>query len=205
MSISRKKKTILIVALGLLLVAIIGFSVNARRQDQIAVQMERIDIRPKLISKVSSTGEIKPKEYVELQSEIAGVITEVFVKEGDTVRKGDLLLRIDPTQNEAEAQAQKSALDIAIADVNNQRAQIIIQETNVGRDRASVHVAEAELEQAIKSAEIADASFRRKQELFEQNLISRDLYDAARNELMTAQTLVKTAQARLDQAKAQLA
>ena len=202
MSISRKKKTILIVALGLLLVAIIGFSVNARRQDQIAVQMERIDIRPKLISKVSSTGEIKPKEYVELQSEIAGVITEVFVKEGDTVRKGDLLLRIDPTQNEAEAQAQKSALDIAIADVNNQRAQIIIQETNVGRDRASVHVAEAELEQAIKSAEIADASFRRKQELFEQNLISRDLYDAARNELMTAQTLVKTAQARLDQAKA---
>ena len=69
---SRKKKTVLIVALVVVLTAIIGFSVNARRKDQIIVQMEKISLRDKLISKVSSTGEIKPKEYVELQSEIAG-------------------------------------------------------------------------------------------------------------------------------------
>ncbi|RPI26992.1 MAG: HlyD family efflux transporter periplasmic adaptor subunit [Acidobacteria bacterium] len=205
MSMTRKKKVVLIVTLVVALSAIIGFSVNARRKDQITVQMEKITLRDKLISKVSSTGEIKPKEYVELQSEIAGVITVVYVKEGDVVQKGDLLLRIDPTQNETEARAQKSALDIAQSDATNQLAQISLQETNVNRDRSNLHVAEAELQRAEKSAEIAEASFKRKQELFEQNLISRDLYDAAKNELVTAQTLVVTSKARVEQAKAQLA
>ena len=92
-------------------------------------------MRDKLISKVSSTGEIKPKEYVELQSEIAGVITEVYVKEGDMVQKGDLLLRIDPVQTETEARAQKSAVDIAQSDADNQQAQISLQQTNVDRDK----------------------------------------------------------------------
>ncbi|RPJ60117.1 MAG: HlyD family secretion protein [Acidobacteria bacterium] len=205
MSMSRKKKTILIVALVVVLTAIIGFSVNARRKDQITVQMEKIDLRDKLISKVSSTGEIKPKEYVELQSEIAGVITEVYVKEGDMVQKGDLLLRIDPVQTETEARAQKSAVEISQGDANNQQAQISLQQANVDRDRSSLHVAETELTRSENSAEIAEASFKRKQELFEQNLISRDLYDAAKNELLTARTLVTTSRARVEQAKAQLA
>ncbi len=202
---SRKKKTILIVALVVVLSAIIGFSVNARRKDQITVQMEKIALRDKLISKVSSTGEIKPKEYVELQSEIAGVITEVYVKEGDMVQKGDLLLRIDPVQTETEARAQKSAVEIAQGDANNQQAQISLQQANVDRDRSSLHVAETELLRAENSAEIAEATFKRKQELFEQNLISRDLYDAAKNELLTSRTLVTTSKARVEQAKSQLA
>ncbi len=205
MSMSRKKKTVLIVALVVVLSAIIGFSVNARRKDQIMVQMEKINLRDKLISKVSSTGEIKPKEYVELQSEIAGVITEVYVKEGDMVQKGDLLLRIDPVQTETEARAQKSAVEIAQGDANNQQAQISLQQANVDRDRSSLHVAETELLRAENSAEIAEATFKRKQELFEQNLISRDLYDAAKNELLTARTLVTTSKARVEQAKSQLA
>ncbi|MFB3903830.1 MAG: efflux RND transporter periplasmic adaptor subunit [Acidobacteriota bacterium] len=202
---SRKKKTVLIVVLVVVLSAIIGFSVNARRKDQIMVQTEKISLRDKLISKVSSTGEIKPKEYVELQSEIAGVITEVYVKEGDMVQKGDLLLRIDPVQTETEARAQKSAVEIAQSEANNQQAQISLQQANVDRDRSNLHVAETELARAQNAAEIAEAAFKRKQELFEQNLISRDMYDAAKNELLTARTLVTTSKARVEQAKAQLA
>jgi HlyD family secretion protein len=205
MAMSRKKKTVLIVALVLVLTAIIGFSVNARRKDQITVQTEKINLREKLISKVSSTGEIKPKEYVEIQAEIAGVITAVYVKEGDVVQRGDLLLRIDPLQTEADARAQRSAVDIAMSEAANQQAQISLQETNVDRDRANLDVAEAELVRAESSAEIAEATFKRKQELFEQNLISRDEYDAAKNELLTAKTQVLTSRARVEQAKAQLA
>lgn len=205
MSMSRKKKTVLIVALVVVLTAIIGFSVTARRKDQIMVQMEKISLRDKLISKVSSTGEIKPKEYVELQSEIAGVITEVYVKEGDLVQKGDLLLRIDPVQTETEARAQRSAVEISQSDANNQQAQIALQEANLDRDKSSLHVAEAELARAENAAEIAEATFKRKQEMFEQNLISRDLYDAAKSELLTARTLVTTSKARVSQAKAQVA
>ena len=121
------------------------------------------------------------------------------------VQKGDLLLRIDPVQTETEARAQKSAVEIAQGDANNQQAQISLQQANVDRDRSSLHVAETELLRAENSAEIAEATFKRKQELFEQNLISRDLYDAAKNELLTARTLVTTSKARVEQAKSQLA
>jgi HlyD family secretion protein len=205
MRISRKKKRVLVViACVLVLAAIIGFSVNARRTDQIGVQMEKVDTRDTLIAKVAATGEIRPKNYVELQSEIAGVVTDVYVKEGDTVRKGDLLLRIDPTQTETESRAQQSMLDIARTDALNQQAQITLQTTNLERDRANVRVAEAELHRAERMLEIAHSSFARKQELFEQNLISRDLYDQAKNELLTAETAEKTAVAHLAQAQAQL-
>jgi HlyD family secretion protein len=205
MRISRKKKRVLVVTACLLvLAAIIGFSVNARRTDQIGVQMEKVDSRDKLIAKVSSTGEIRPKNYVELQSEIAGVVTDVYVKEGDVVQKGDLLLRIDPIQTETESRAQQSQLDIARTDALNQLSQITLQETNLERDRANLRVAEAELHRAERMLQIAHSSFARKQELFEQNLISRDLYDQAKNELITAETAEKTATAHLEQAKAQM-
>jgi HlyD family secretion protein len=205
MNMSRKNKRIVIVAaLVVALGAVIFFSINARRTDQIAVQIEKATVRDKLVAKVSATGEIKPKEYVDLQSEIAGVITGIYVKEGDVVQKGDLLLRIDPIQTETENRAQQSALDIARSDATNQLAQITLQETNLQRDRASVAVAQAELDRSEKAYELAKDSFTRKQDLFEQNLISRDLYDQAKNELVTAETTVITNKARLEQAKAQL-
>jgi len=205
MSMSKKKKIGIVIAAVIVLAGIIGFSVNARRKDETLVQLEKVDLRDKLIAKVSATGEIKPKEYVELQSEIAGVITQVYVKEGDVVEKGDILLRIDPIQTETESRVQASVLDISRNDALNQRAGIELQQTNVERDRSSVRVSEAELNRAQKNLEIAKASFVRKQELYEDNLISKDVYDVAKADLITSETALISAEARLDQAKAQLA
>jgi len=205
MSMNRKTKRIaIIVGLAAVLVVVVILSVNARRTDQIAVQMEKVTMRDKLVAKVSATGEIKPKEYVDLQSEIAGVITGVYVKEGDLVQKGDLLLRIDPIQTETENRAQRSALEMARSDATNQQAQISLQESNLERDRASVLVADAELQRAAKALELSASAFKRKQELYEQNLISKDLYDQAKNDAATAEAALTTAKARLEQAKAQL-
>ncbi len=67
-----------------------------------------------------------------------------------------------------------------------------------------MHVAQAELARATQAQELAESSFKRKQELFEQNLISKDLYDQAKNDLATSSTAVITAEARLEQANAQL-
>jgi HlyD family secretion protein len=206
MKMNKKTKKILIIVCAVIVLGgIIGFSVNARRQDQTAVETDKVAVKEKLVAEVTATGEIRPKEYVELQSEIAGVITELFVKEGDMVQKGDLLLRIDPTQTETEARAQKSLLEISKVDALNQTSQISVQETNVQRDRANVRLQEAEFDRAQKVFEISKSTFLRKQELYEQNLISKDLYEAAKNELVGAETAVATGEARLEQAKAQLA
>ncbi len=205
MSMSKKKKIGIVIAAVIVLAGIIGFSLNARRKDETLVQLEKVDLRDKLIAKVSATGEIKPKEYVELQSEIAGVITQVYVKEGDVVEKGDILLRIDPIQTETESRAQASVLEISRSDALNQRAGIELQQTNLDRDRAAVRVSEAELNRAQKNLEIAQSTFTRKQDLYEDNLISKDVYDVAKADLITAQTSLISAEAHVEQAKAQLA
>ncbi|MGH9339991.1 MAG: efflux RND transporter periplasmic adaptor subunit [Acidobacteriota bacterium] len=201
---TAQKRILVITAAVLTLAAIIGFSINANRKDQVTVESEKVQRRQELVSRVSSTGQIKPKEYVELQSEIAGVITSLYIKEGDSVQRGGLLLKIDPTQSETETRAQQALLDGALAEARNQKAQILLQETTVQRDQSNVALMKAELQRAEKALEIARSSFERKQQLFEDNLISRDDYDAARNELFNAETTLVTTGARLDQANAQL-
>lgn len=199
------KKKVLIAAGALVLLAvIIGFSVSANRGDTVSVETAEVTRQRELVAIVSATGEIQPKEFVEIQSEIAGVVTELRFQEGDFVNRGEVILKIDPVQTESELRAQQALLESALAESRNQLAQIAVQETNVGRDRAAVRVAEAELKRARQALILAQANFDRRQQMFEDNLISRDVYEAARNDLVGAESALDTAEARLEQADAQL-
>ncbi len=200
---STKKKAILGGIVVVILGAVIFFSIRAGRKDAVAVETAKVERKSKLIAMVSATGEIMPKEYVELQAEISGVITDLYVKEGDHVEKGDLLLRIDPVQTETELKAQEAILSATASEARNQHSQISVQETNVERDLTSVKVAEADLDKAKQLYTISQATFDRKQELFEDNLLSRDAYEQAKNEVVTTEAALKTAKMRLEQAEAQ--
>jgi len=201
---TKKKKIIIVVVAVAALAAIIGFSLNARRKDAVAVETGKVERKKTLVAMVSATGEIKPKNFVELQAEISGVITELLVEEGDTVQTGDVLLRIDPVQTETEARAQEAVLAGAEADARNQQSQISVQTSNLERDKASLVVSQTELDRSRQALEISRATFLRKQQMFEDNLISRDVYDAAKNEVITAEAAVKTAQARVEQSQTQV-
>jgi HlyD family secretion protein len=204
MAISARSKKLLI-GFGVVAVlgAVVGFSLMAKRKDLVAVESGKVERRKELIALVTATGEIKPKEYVELQAEITGVITELFVREGDAVEQGGLLLKIDPVQTEAEARAQEAVLASSQAEVRSQQAQIAIQKTNVDRELSSIRVAEVEVTRARQNLTLVQATFDRRQGLYEDNLISQDAYEAAKNDLVAAETALATAEARLDQAKAQ--
>ena len=200
----RKK---LLVGIGGLVViaAIIGLSIHFNRTDAVAVETENVERKTELIALVSATGEIKPKEYVELQAEISGVITELLVKEGDYVQKHSLLLKIDPIQTRADVRAQEAMLATAKSEARNQRAQISVQQTNVERDVANVRLAEVELDNSRQNLDLAKRNFDRKQGLYRDKLIAADLYDSARNELINSENGLAAAEARLQQAEAQLA
>jgi HlyD family secretion protein len=200
---TRQKKILISVIAVAVLALIVGFSLRAGRQTPTSVETGTVERRGELVAIVSATGEIKPREYVELQAEITGVITELFVREGDLVERGSLLLRIDPMQTLTEARAQEAVLASAQSEARNQFAQIAVQESNLERDLAGVRVAEAELERARQSSQLARAIFDRRQQLFEDNLIPRDTYEAARNDLVAAEAALTTAEVRLDQARTQ--
>jgi HlyD family secretion protein len=200
---STKKKVLIIVIAVVVLAVIIVVSVTANRKEAVTVETGKVQRRAELVAIVSATGEIKPKEYVELQAEISGVITELFVEEGDLVNKGDLLLKIDPVQTRSDTKAQEAILASAISDVRSQKAQIAVQDSLLEQDRTAVRVAEIEVGTAQKNLDLAKSIFERKQGLFEDNLISRDEYDTVKNNLYTAENSLATAEGRLLQAKAQ--
>ena len=72
----------------------------------VVAKAERVAL---LRSLVSATGEIKAKEFVDIQTEVAGVIIDLLVKEGDEVREGQTLLKLDALQLEAELDSARAA------------------------------------------------------------------------------------------------
>ena len=169
----------------------------------ISREMERLERRLLFLATVGSTAPFE--EYVELQAEISGVITELFVKEGDAVEKGTLLLKIDPVQTRSDTLAQEALLAVSLSEARNQKAQISVQETNVQREMANVRLSEVEVKRARQNLLLARRNFERKQELYEDNLIAADLYDAVKNDFVNAESALFSSQARLEQAQAQLA
>ncbi len=73
-------------------------------------------VRQDLTSQVTASGEIKPKNYINIGANAMGDITELLVKEGDRVHKGQLLAKIENTQPEADVESQKANLASAEAD-----------------------------------------------------------------------------------------
>ncbi len=201
---STRKRVLVLIAAVVVLGAIVAFSANANRKRAVSVQTGLVEPASQLMAKVNASGEIKPKEYVELQAEISGVITELAVKEGDFVSKGDILLKIDPTQTAAQMRGQEALLEAAFMEAANANAQIALQEANMGREKANVRAAQADVLKAAQALELSTHNFIRKQELFEQNLISRDLYEGAKNDKVAAQSNLTSAEARVEQAKASL-
>ncbi len=188
------------VALGLS----IFIGIRVTRKEEVPVQTAKVERKEVLKAKVSASGEIRAKEFVDLQSEIAGLITELPVHEGDKVQKGDVLLRIDPIQTEAETQSSRAQRDGAVAEARGQEFQIMNAESNLAREEASLRSAQAELEQAESNYSRIQSSFRRKQQLHEEGLISKEDYEMAQNDVKSAKAQLEMARAKVAQMETQI-
>ena len=200
-----KKKKIWIACGGIaLLGAVVFFSIRATRKDEVQVQTAKAQRKDVLKSKVAASGEIRAKEFVDLQAEVAGVITALDVHEGDTVKKGDVLLRIDPLQTRADTDSTKAQFDASSSEARAQEFQIMNAESALARDEAALRSSKAELEQAQYNNVRAQSSFKRKQQLHEDGLISREEYEMAQNDARAAQSQLEVAKARVSQQETQI-
>jgi HlyD family secretion protein len=201
---SKKKKIWIACGAVVVLSAIIFFSIKMTRKDEVLVQTSKAEVKDVLKSKVTASGEIRAKEFVDLQTEIAGVITELPVREGDRVTKGDLLLKIDPIQTAADTDATRASYEAAMAETRAQEMQILNADSNLTRDEAALNVARAQLEQARNNNARIQATFQRKQQLHEDGLISREEYETAMTDAKVAKSQLDVAKANLAQAEAQI-
>jgi multidrug resistance efflux pump len=201
---SKGKRIWLVCGAVVLLAIIVIASINSSRKDTILVQTTVVERKDVLSSKVTASGEIRAKKFVNLQSEISGIITELPVREGDTVKKGDILLRIDPIQTDAENSVARAQYDASSADARGQEFEILNTEVNLMRDEVSLRSARSELAQAENNFLRAQSSFKRQQQLFEDGLISRDAYESEQNNLKSTQSRLEVQKANVAQIESQI-
>ena len=161
----KKKKWLWIGLAAVVLIAIVMANMAGQANKKgVAVQLARIRVED-ITSRVRAPGKIEPKTQVKISADIMGKVTNLAVKEGDHVRKGQLLLQLDATQRQADVSQSRSAVSSAVA-----------------RKR--------EADAALK---VAEAAYTRQKALYEQKLLSNAEWDNATTAYETARSAAQTA------------
>jgi HlyD family secretion protein len=182
------KKIALILGGVVVLLAIVGFSVQQSRKGVVPVQTGKV-LKEDLIAVVTASGEIKPKVYVNIGANAFGKITHLYVKEGDRVKKGQMLATLENVQSAADVSATRAAVNTA--------------QTDYVAAQAAVNTGQAELRQAEAEFERAQLDYNRNKALYEQQLIAKADYDTKKAAFDTASAQLNQAKAKLRQAQAQ--
>jgi HlyD family secretion protein len=171
------KRTRILAAAGLVLVlgGVVGFSVARDSRSKVAVQTQKV-ARRDLVSIVSASGEVKPKRYVNIGANPSGRIIKLTVKEGDMVRKGQVLARIESTRFEAETR----------------------------QSEAAVLSARADLDRALADVDVAQLAFDRTKKMFVDKLVSDQVMDQALADLKMKAANAESLKRRIAQLQAQL-
>src|SRR4029077_15788068 len=134
MAVSKRTRITIGVVAVLAIGGVVAFSVTKDRRSKIPVQTQKV-ARRDLVSIVSASGEVKPKKFVNVAADVSGRITDLNVKEGDTVRAGQLLARIDATRLEAGKEEWQAAGGGARADLNRAEADVEAARLNFERSK----------------------------------------------------------------------
>jgi HlyD family secretion protein len=191
---TKTKILILLAALAVAGAGIYASTVYARR-GVLTVQTARV-VRQDLVSQVTASGEIKPKEYINIGASAVGQIGEVLVKEGDRVRKGQLLAKIEDIQPAADVQAQQAALSSAEADSSAAEAGLLAADESIRTAQADIDKNKADLDRM-------KADFDRAASLYKDQLMAGQDYELKKATYEGQLAVVRQSDAKLVQAKAQ--
>lgn len=182
------KKALIAVAVILVLGAIVGLTIWREHSGYTKVLTAKV-VRKNLVSSVSATGQIKPKEYVNLGATAFGRITHLYVKEGELVHKGEIVATIENVQQDANVLGQKAA--------------ILAAQRDIAADLATEHTAQANIDHAQAQLKQARADYVRASALFKAQVMSRQDYDAKEATYQTDLASLQQANDQLLQDKAQ--
>ncbi len=144
-------------AIGIGVVAILAVVIWASiaRKDKNLVRVTTAKVaKVPLVATVSCNGRVQAKTKVDISSQVMGQIVTLAVREGDVVKKGDLLLQIDKVQYDANAQATQAALDALFAQRDSDRFTRDQAERDLERTKKN-YEAHIESEQNLQKAQLA--------------------------------------------------
>jgi len=181
------------VAIGVVVVAVAGgivvYSVKQANKDVVTVQTAKVG-QEHLTTIVTASGQVMPKTYSNILAQGFGQITEIRAKEGDKVKRGDILLRTDDIQSAANAQAGKAGIDSATSALQSMQATCVAAQADEKNQEANL--------------ENNRISWERGQTLFKEGLIPKQDYDTRKAVYDGSVAAVASAQAKIPQCKAQI-
>jgi HlyD family secretion protein len=173
--LKRRKKPLIILAVLLVVGVIVVANLRSQREKTVKVTVDKVS-KQDLTSIVSASGEVKPKKNINISAQVPGRIIKIGVEEGEVVKAGDFLLKLDSTQYEA------------IAD----------------RDQNFIRAANSDLIQAEARLQRDKNSYERQQKLFDEQLISKDLLETAKAQFDISSAQTNAIRFQIKQAEASL-
>lgn len=165
---AKKKNTTRYIIIGAIVLVVFAIAGNKLgwfgKGEVVQVATEKAAIK-EVIAIVSASGKVQPEAEVKLSSEVSGEIVQLAVREGDFVKKGQLLCKIRPDILE-------SGYNRTVASLNTQKA--------------SLASAKEQLRQAEANFRNTEASYKRSAELYKQKVLSASEYDASQAQYLSA-------------------
>ncbi len=175
-----RRKIVIFSLIGLALIGLTLLAVFKRREPVITVQTEKVAPRS-LTEIVVANGRIQPVLQVKISAEVSGEIIELPVKEGQHVKKGDLLVKIKPdvylaNRRSAEASFQSAQAGQSLAEATLKKAELelkrneglfqasLISESTFLEIKTAFEIAKAQCDSAIHQVAVAKASLARVEE-----------------------------------------
>ncbi|HVP90705.1 MAG TPA: efflux RND transporter periplasmic adaptor subunit [Terriglobales bacterium] len=171
----RRKGTLIFMAVVLVILAVIILNLRSQREKTVKVTVEKVQ-RQDLTAVVSASGEVKPKKNINISAQVPGRIIKIGVEEGQEVKAGDFLLKLDSTQYEANADRDRNFIQASKAD-------LIQAEARLARDKSA---------------------YDRQKKLYEGDLISKDTLESVKLQYDVDVSQVNAIRFQIKQAEASL-
>lgn len=187
---SKKKKNSrrnVYILLGLLALLLVAAAIKGSSSDP-GEEVELAEVKKRtIVERVSASGKIYPEKEVKISSDVSGEIVELFVKEGDSVRQGQQLLRIDQETYASSVERGQASLD-------NARAQMAMSKASVKNSEAQKGQIEAQL---INARQV----YNRNKKLFDDGVIARQELETSETNLRALEANLRAADASIESGK----
>lgn len=177
----------LLVALAVVALGTAALVVSRRGPARVIVEVGTVTRQARFRSTVNASGEIVAVRYADIGSSVMGKIVSLPVAEGDRVKAGQMLARIDPVQAQSEASSAAALVSALEAEERGAAEQI--------------RSATADLAAAEARARDADQQLKRKRELYQQALISASEFESGHEAAEAARAQIASVRATIDRAR----
>lgn len=170
----------IVIGLGALLVVLLVVAILKRNKDtETKVYVEEVKTG-EITETVSAIGKVQPEKEVSISPDVAGEIIELLIEEGDSVSKGQLLLKIDPEL------------------VQSTRSQM---RASLSGSKASLASSQAQYARANANFKIAKSTFERSTKLYKDKVISSQDYENAQASYTNSEAELEVAKRTVEAAK----